>query len=61
MNASFDEAAVRRMIAAIRETNRDVTPEEIIKSIRASRESQGMAWSEELERKITYCIRIDPT
>jgi hypothetical protein len=60
MNTPPNEAAIRRMIEAIRETNPDITSEEIIKTIRASRESQGQAWTEDFERKIRYCIQIDP-
>ena len=61
MNTALNEADVRRMIEAIRETKPDITGEDIIKTIRAGRESQGQAWSEDLERKIRYCIQIDPT
>lgn len=60
MNTPPNEAAIRRMIEAIREANPGITSEEIIKIIRASRESQGQAWTEDFERKIRYCIQIDP-
>ncbi len=60
MNTPLNELAIRRMIEAIREANPEITSEEIIKTIRASRESQGQAWTEDFERKIRYCIQINP-
>jgi len=61
MNTPLNEAAIRGMIEGMRKTNPDITSEEVIKKIRASRESQGLVWSEDLERKIRYCIQINPS
>jgi hypothetical protein len=61
MNTPLNEAAIRGMIEAVRKTDPQITSEDVIKRIRASRESQGEAWSEDLERKVRYCIQIDPT
>jgi len=60
MNTPLNEAAIRGMIEAIRKSSPHITSEDVIKKIRASRESQGLAWSEDLERKIRYCIQINP-
>jgi hypothetical protein len=61
MNTPLNEAAIRGMIEAIRKTDPQITSEDVVKKIRASRESQGQVWSGDLERKIKYCIQIDPT
>jgi len=60
MNTPLNEAAIRGMIESVRNTNPNITSEDVIKKIRASRESQGLVWSEDLERKIRYCIQINP-
>jgi SpoVK/Ycf46/Vps4 family AAA+-type ATPase len=60
MNTPLNEAAIRGMIEAVRKTNPHITSEDVIKRIRTSRESQGLVWSEDLERKIRYCIQINP-
>jgi len=61
MNTPLTETALRGMIEAIRKTEPQITSEEVIKKIRVSRESQGQVWTEDLERKVRYCIQIDPT
>ena len=61
MNAPPNEAEIRAMIEELRKTCPDITLENVIKRIRLGRESQGLEWNEGLERKIRYCVNINPS
>ena len=60
MSAPLNESEIRAIIEDLRKTDPNITTENVIKRIRASRESQGLQWSEDLDRKVRYCIQIDP-
>jgi hypothetical protein len=60
MSAPLNEAEIRATIEGLRKTDRNITIENIIEKIRASLESQGVQWSEDLNRKVRYCIQINP-
>ena len=60
MSALHNEVEMRTIIEGIKNSDPKITTENIIKRIRASWESQGIQWSEDLERKIRYCVQINP-
>ncbi len=60
MSVPLNEANIRAIIEELKKADPNITVENIIKRIRASRESQGLQWNEDLERKIRYCIQINP-
>jgi hypothetical protein len=60
MSIPLNEEKIRAIIEELKQTNPNITIEEVIKRIRASRESQGFQWNEDLERKVRYCIQINP-
>jgi hypothetical protein len=60
MSARLNEAEIRATIEGLRKTDSNITTENIIKRIRAGLESLGLQWSEDLGRKIQYCVRINP-
>jgi len=60
MNAPLNEAEIRAMIDELRKTDPNITIENIINRIRISRECQGLQWNEGLERKVRYCVNINP-
>jgi cell division inhibitor SulA len=60
MSIPLNEEKIRAIIEELRQTDPNITIEEVIKKIRSSRESQGLQWNEDLERKVRYCIQINP-
>jgi cell division inhibitor SulA len=60
MSIPLNEEKIRQIIEELKQTDPNITIEEVIKRIRASRESQGLQWNEDLERKVRYCIQINP-
>jgi hypothetical protein len=60
MNASLNEAEIRAIIEGLRKTDPNITIENVLNRIRTGRESQGLHWNEGLERKIRYCVNINP-
>jgi hypothetical protein len=60
MSASLKELEIRGIIDAMQKNEPNITTDNIIKSIRAKLESQGVMWNEDLERKIKYCALIHP-
>ncbi len=60
MSIPLNEEKIRAIIEELKQTEPNITIEEVIKRIRASRESQGLQWNEDLERKVRYCIQINP-
>jgi hypothetical protein len=61
MSVPLDEAKIRSIIEDLKKTEPNISFEDVVKRIRASRESQGLQWNEDLEKKIRYCIQINPT
>lgn len=60
MSIPLNEEKIRAIIEELKQNDPNITIEEIIKRIRTSRESQGLQWNEDLERKVRYCIQINP-
>ena len=60
MNTLLDETAIRMMVDGLKTSDPDITNENVQKRIRGNLESQGFQWSEALERKIRYCVHINP-
>ena len=60
MSAPLNEAEIRATIEGLKQTDPNITVESVLKKIRESLESQGLQWSADLDRKIRYCVQINP-
>ena len=60
MRTVLNEAEIRTMVNELKANAPDITNEDIQKKIRGSLVLQGFVWSEEMERKVRYCININP-
>ena len=61
MNTLLKEMEIRTMMNELKTEEPDITNDNLQKKIRGGLVFQGFAWSEEMERKIRYCIQINPT
>jgi len=61
MSNAPDESEIRGLVAGMREKHPEITNENVIKMARTHLELAGREWTRDLERKIRYCIHIDPT
>jgi hypothetical protein len=61
MNTLLKEMEIRMMMNGLKDEDPDITNENLQKKIRGGLVLQGFSWSEEMERKIRYCIQINPT
>jgi hypothetical protein len=55
-----NEAEIRAMLEGLKAQNPDITNEHIMRRVRLDLEGEGCEWSEDLERKVMYCIHINP-
>jgi hypothetical protein len=60
MKTLLNETEIRMMVNGLKTKDPNITSEDIQKRIRGSLVLQGFDWSGDLERKIRYCIRINP-
>jgi hypothetical protein len=60
MNALLNETELRTMVNGLKNSDPNITSKNIQKKIRSSLVLKGLEWSEDLERKIRYCIYINP-
>jgi hypothetical protein len=60
MSNPINEAEIRAMVERLKTTDPKMTNENVIKRIRSQLELTGVEWSNDLERKISYCVRINP-
>jgi hypothetical protein len=60
MRTQINEVEMRAMIEGLKVNNPDITIEHIVRRVRLNLESEGREWSEDLERKVMYCIHINP-
>ncbi len=60
MKTLLTETEIRMMVNGLKTKDPNITNEDIQKQIRGSLVLQGFAWSEDMERKIRYCIHINP-
>ena len=60
MKTQITEAEMREMVEGLKVRNSDATSEHIIKMVRLNLECEGFGWSQDLERKVKYCININP-
>jgi vacuolar-type H+-ATPase subunit C/Vma6 len=60
MKTLLSETEIRMMVDGLKTKDPNITGENIQKSIRGNLVLQGLVWSEEMERKIRYCININP-
>ena len=61
MNTLLKEMEIRMMMNGLKTEEPAITNENLQKKIRGGLVLQGFAWNEEMERKISYCIQINPT
>jgi hypothetical protein len=60
MNTLLNELEIRTMMNGFKTKDPNITNEDVQKKIRSSLVLQGFLWSEDMERKIRYCIQINP-
>jgi hypothetical protein len=60
MKTPPNEREIRMMVNGLKTEDPNITSDDIQKKIRGNLVLQGFGWSEEMERKIRYCIRINP-
>ncbi|HTV42811.1 MAG TPA: hypothetical protein VMF08_19760 [Candidatus Sulfotelmatobacter sp.] len=60
MKTQITEAEMREMVEGLKVRNSDTTSEHIIRMARLNLECEGFGWSQDLERKVKYCININP-
>jgi hypothetical protein len=60
MNTLLNELEIRTMMNGFKTKDPNITNEDVQKKIRSSLVLQGFLWSEDMERKIKYCIHINP-
>ncbi len=60
MSTPLNETEIRAMVEMLKTTDPSMTKENVIKKIRSQLELTGIQWSDDLERKISYCVRINP-
>jgi hypothetical protein len=61
MKTLLNETEIRMMMHGLKTEEPDITSEILQKKIRGGLVLQGFAWNEDMERKIRYCIQINPT
>jgi hypothetical protein len=60
MKTVLNETEIRIMVDGLKTKDPGLTGENIQDRIRGSLVLQGFDWTEDMERKIRYCIRINP-
>ena len=60
MNHVPDESEIRGLVAGMRKKRPEITNENVMQMARTHLELAGRKWTTDLERKIRYCIHIDP-
>lgn len=60
MKTPLNETEIRTMVNGLKSEDPNITTEEVVKKIRGSLVLQGVAWNEDVDRKIRYCIHINP-
>lgn len=60
MRTQITEAEMRAVVEGLKIKNPDITNEYIVGRVRLNLESEGFGWSVDLERKVMYCIHINP-
>lgn len=52
---------MREIVGELKGENSDRTSEHIVRLARLNLECEGFGWNEDLERKVKYCIHINPS
>jgi hypothetical protein len=60
MKTLLNETEIRMMVNGLKTKDPNITNEDVQEKIRASMVLQGFEWSEDMGRKIRYCININP-
>jgi hypothetical protein len=60
MKTLLNETEIRTMVNALKIKDSNISSEEVQKRIRSNLVLQGFTWNEEMERKIRYCVHINP-
>jgi hypothetical protein len=61
MRTLLNETEIRMMMNGLKTEDPEITKENLQKKIRGGLVLQGFTWSEDMERKIKYCIQINPS
>jgi hypothetical protein len=60
MKTLLNETEIRTMMNGLKTEDPNITKEDVQKRICGSLVLRGVSWSEDMERKIRYCIQINP-
>lgn len=60
MNTLLNEVEIRTMVNGLKTKDPNITNEDVQNKICCFPVLQGFLWSEDMERKIRYCIHINP-
>lgn len=60
MNTLLKETEIRKIVDGLKTKEPEITNDTLKTRVRGSLESQGFQWNEDLERKISYCVHINP-
>lgn len=60
MNTLLKETEIRMIVDGLKTKDPEITNDTLKTRVRGSLESQGFQWNEDLERKISYCVHINP-
>jgi hypothetical protein len=60
MKTLLNETEIRMLVEGLKTQDPDITNEDVQKRIRGNLVLQGFEWSDEMERKIRYCLHINP-
>jgi hypothetical protein len=60
MRTLLNEAEIRMMVNGLKTEDPNIANEDVVKKIRGSLVLQGIEWSEDMEKKIRYCVHINP-
>ncbi len=60
MNTLLNETGIRKIVDGLKTKEPDITNDTLKTRVRGNLESQGFQWNEDLVRKISYCVHINP-
>ncbi len=60
MKTALNETEIRAMVNGLKTKDPNITNENVQKKILCSLVLQGFSWSNDMERKVRYCIHINP-
>lgn len=60
MNTLLNEMEIRTMVNGLKTKDPNITNKDVQNEIRCRLILQGFLWTDDMERKIRYCIHINP-